>query len=119
MTIVELELYSPRWGHNDTYKVELHQDYMEISTMQQRRCKATWVQDCDPEWSGEDLEKILRNDSIYPPAVTRNLFERAWKGWRGGELSDEQVSKEIILIGDWINTVTKSKPNSDFWNMYF
>lgn len=81
--------------------------------------KATWVEGCDPEWSGEDLERIMSNDSIYPPAITRDLFERAWKGWRDGELNDEQVDVEMKLVGDWINTVTHAKPESDFWKMYF
>ncbi|WP_371417679.1 hypothetical protein, partial [Salinivibrio sp. VYel6] len=26
MTQVDLRIFSPRWGHHDTYRVELHSD---------------------------------------------------------------------------------------------
>jgi len=28
MTQVDLRIFSPRWGHHDTYHVELHRDYL-------------------------------------------------------------------------------------------
>ena len=115
---VELEIYSPRWGHEDTYKIELERDFMEI-TMQVRKSRATWSETTDPIWSDETLEVIMTNDSISPPAAIQDLFERAWKSWRGGEITDQEVEVELKLLADWLNTITKSKPSSDFWRKYF
>ncbi|MEH6529569.1 MAG: hypothetical protein V7718_06475 [Porticoccus sp.] len=117
-TKVELHIFSPRWGHEDTYEVELDRDFMEI-TMQVRKTRAKWVDNLDPEWSGEPLEHIMNNDSIYPPAVTQDLFEHAWKAWRDGDLNDDEVKRELEAVADWINTVTQSKPRSEFWRKYF
>jgi hypothetical protein len=117
-TIVELGIFSPRWGHEDTYTVELAQDSMQIS-MQARRVTATWNDSTDPTWSGESIESIMNNDSIYPPAITQDLFERVWKAWRDGELNDQEAEQELQHIAEWLNVVTKAKPNSEFWRKYF
>lgn len=118
MKQVDLKIYSPRWGHHDIYRVELHQDYMKI-TMAPREAKATYIENRDPVWSGESLQRIMNNDSIYPPEITQRLFQRAWLAWRHGELDDEQVAQELELVAEWINTVTEAKPDSDFWRGYF
>ena len=118
MAQVNLRLYSPRWGHDDTYSVELERDHLKI-TMAPREAKATWVENSDPVWSGEPLLRIMNNDSIYPPEITQSLFQRAWLVWRAGEIDDDQVAHELQLVADWINAVTQSKPNSDFWRAYF
>jgi hypothetical protein len=117
-TVVELEIFSPRWGHEDTYTVNLTQDFMEIS-MGVRKCKATYDDCTDPIWTGELIDKIMGNDSIYPPVITQDLFEYAWKSWRNGDLNDQEVTKELTMVAVWINTVTKAKPQSNFWQGYF
>lgn len=32
MPTIELQICSPRWGHDDTYAIELERDYIEITT---------------------------------------------------------------------------------------
>jgi hypothetical protein len=118
-TIVKLDIFSPRWGREDTYTVELKQDFMEISSAQMKKAKATWDESSDPVWSGESLEDIMNNDKIYPPSKTRDLFERAWKAWRDGELNDEKVKQEFQHVAGWINVTSRSQPESDFWRKYF
>jgi hypothetical protein len=117
-TSVELEIYSPRWGHEDTYTIHLTRDVMTI-TMQVRVAKCTWRENVNPEWSGKTLEGILNNDMIYPPSILQDLIERAWKAWRDGEIDSVQVDTELQELGAWLNTVTKSKPRTDFWKRYF
>lgn len=115
---VELRIFSPRWGHEDTYMVQLEQDFMEIA-MQTRIARADWSENTDPQWSGESLERIMRNDSIYPPSVMQSLFEHAWRSWRNGEIPSEDVDTELQSLAEWLNTITRSKPNSEFWSRYF
>jgi len=117
-TTVELDIYSPRWGHNDRYTVILDDDFMEISS-HQKKTIVTYRQDEDPVWTGQPLEKTMMNDHIYPPAITQDLFERAWEAWRNDELNNQQVENELKAISTWINEVTNSKPKTEFWNRYF
>ena len=115
---VQFELFSPRWGHNDTYTVGLERDYMEIS-MQVRTARAEYRENRDPEWSGEAIEDILSNDNIAAPDNLKALFEFAWLSWRRSELSDEQVGAELQALATWINAITAAKPRTDFWRRYF
>ncbi|EPC6137659.1 hypothetical protein ACR0WA_003596, partial [Vibrio cholerae] len=118
MTEVNLNIYSPRWGRHETYIVELHKDYMEIS-MGAVTIKATYSENQDPEWSEETLQDIMNNDSVYPPEITQNLFQHAWLEWRKGALDNDEVTRELELVAQWVNKVTEAKPNSDFWRKYF
>lgn len=117
-TIIKLRIFSPRWGHEDTYELKLSQDSMVI-TQGPKSAKCTWRENLDPVWSGESLEDILENDSICPPAKLEGLIEYAWVSWRNGELSDTGVDVELQAIADWINEITKAKPKTDFWRKYF
>lgn len=118
MPLVNLRIYSPRWGHDDTYSVNFERDFLEIS-MTPRTARADWRENQDPLWTGESLTRIMNNDSIYPPHNIQRLIEYAWISWRAGNISDQQIELELLQIQDWLNTITKSKPNTDFWNSYF
>ena len=115
---VELQIYSPRWGHKDTYTVEMSQAEMTI-TMHPRVANCTYVPNQDPVWSGEPLQHIFNNDSIYAPEMFPDLFEWAWGKWRNGEISDQDVDTELQLLATWLNTITAAKPQTDFWRQYF
>lgn len=112
------EIYSPRWGHTDTYTFELTKEAMTIS-MQAREATCTWKDNFVPVWTGESLQHILQNDSICPPAIFQDLVEHLWKSWRNGELSSEQANTELQEIVSWLNEITKAKPRTDFWSKYF
>lgn len=117
-TVVELRIYSPRWGHDDTYTFTLTRESMEIS-MQVRSAKCRWRENLDPEWSGETLEQIMNNDSIYPPAIFQSLVEHVWKEWRKSEINDGQVNAELNELATWLNIITRAKPDTEFWHKYF
>lgn len=118
MVTVELRIYTPRWGHEDTYEFTLQQDDLLIR-QGIKTARLVWQDNLDPKWEGESLTSILGNDSIYPPEVFDRCIEYAWKAWRNGDLSDAQVEQELLLLGEWLNTVTHHKPRSDFWRGYF
>lgn len=117
-TVVELQIYSPRWGHSDTYTFEMAREQMKIS-MGPRSTTCTWRENLDPLWGGEQLHDILRNDSIYPPEIFQSLIEHAWKSWRNGELDDQGVRTELQVVVEWLNKITEAKPRTDFWRKYF
>lgn len=115
---VELQIFSPRWGHEDTYEVELERDHMEI-TRGANRARAAWQDNADPAWSGWTVEGIMGNDSIHPPAVTQRMFEKVWTSWRGGEINDAQADAELQAVATWLNVITHAEPRTDFWRAYF
>lgn len=117
-TEVDLQIFSPRWGHEDTYKLELTSESLTI-TQGARVAKSTWREGLDPEWSGESLERTLRNDSIYPPTNFQDLVEHAWKAWRNEELEDAEVNDELQVLASWLNEITLAKPDTKFWQEYF
>jgi hypothetical protein len=118
MPTFQLQIFSPRWGHDDTYTVEFERDHMEISMMA-RGARADWRDNADPEWSGETVESMLENDSIYPPAVLQDMLEKVWTAWRGGELTEAEANAELQEVATWLNTVTHAKPRTDFWRAFF
>lgn len=115
---VKLEIYSPRWGHNDIYTIQLLKDMM-IITQGAFEAKCIWRENIDSEWTGESLENILNNDSIYPPTIFQELIEHAWKSWRDHILDDTSVTKELHVLAAWLNEITKHKPETEFWSKYF
>lgn len=118
MTTIDLQIFSPRWGHDDTYSVELDRDYMEI-TKGGTTTRADWQANADPVWSGQSLQQIMQNDSIYPPEITQKLFQKVWTAWRDGQINDQQADAELQEVAAWINAGTRAKPSTAFWKAYF
>lgn len=118
MTVLTASIYSPRWGHDDTYSVELTRESMLISHSA-RKSKCVWQDNRDPIWQGESLDSHLRNDSIYAPAILPSLLEHLWISWRNGELNDAQAQTELDAVIAWLNALTRAKPQTEFWRKYF
>lgn len=116
--ILTANIYSPRWGHDDEYSFDLTLEAMTISRDAQKT-KCIWREGLDPEWQGESLENIMRNDNIYPPAILPDLLEYLWRAVRNNELNQAQAQAELNAAADWLNTTTRAKPQTDFWRRYF
>jgi len=119
-TTVEVQVYSPRWGHDDTYTITMNRDAMKIEH-HPRKAICEWVENKDPVWKCSDgsLFRIFSNDSIYAPENFVRALERAWIDWRSGELDDSKVSSEITELFNWLNTITKAKPKTPYWKGQF
>jgi len=115
---IDISIFSPRWGHEDTYTVKLDKDFMEIS-MGARKSTAKWRERLDPEWVGEPILSMMQNDHIYPPAITQDLFEHVWKEWRDGQITAQEAENALQEFAKWLNVITHAKPDSEFWNKYF
>ncbi len=124
--VFRVNIYSPRWGHDDGYEFSLDENQMEITGGgggKSAVCK--WVEDRDPIWegyydsTGNPLVNILENDLIYPPSIIISAIESAWKAWRDGELDNEEVESEINALVEWLNNTSTNKPQTDFWQKIF
>ena len=118
MSTYTASIYSPRWGHDDTYSFVFAEDSLTIN-FAPRVAKCTWREGQDPTWTGEPFDEMLQNDSIYPPEILTRLMEHLWKSWRNGEIRDDAVNTELQEVITWLNQVTAAKPQSEFWRKYF
>jgi hypothetical protein len=119
-TEVEVRVYSPRWGHEDTYTISMARDWMKVERHpKSATCK--WVESKDPVWESSDdsLLEVFANDSIYAPAIFPHALVGAWLDWRSGEIDDARVDAEIQELFGWLNAVTHAKPTSDYWKGKF
>ena len=123
-TSFNVRIYSPRWAHEDTYKIKLSRDQLIFSGIG-KEAKCTWVENRDPVWLGykdkigNALEKMLENDSIYPPTIFVRAIEHAWMAWRDGTLDSNQIASEVGELCEWLNVTAKAKPSTDFWRGIF
>ena len=117
---VEIPVYSPRWGHNNTYRISLSREKMQIE-FPPRVITCSWVENQDPVWETLDdsLFEIFENDSIHAPHGFFSALEYAWTNWRNSELDDSEAEKALSVLFDWLNAVTEGKPNTDFWKKWF
>ena len=116
---IHADIYTPRWGHDDRYNFTFGKNSLTID-LDKKITKATWTDTtARPDWTGEDLFKTMRNDAIYPPHNLLKLLEHLWREWRHVKISHEQVQDELNALVEWINTSTRNKPTTEFWNAYF
>ncbi len=123
-TSFEVQIYSPRWVHEERYEIRLDKEQMIV-----RRgtfsAMCSWIENRDPEWSGYNaltgnpLENILKNDSIDHPTSLVSALEHAWTEWRADSLDNQEVAREMRALFAWVNEVTQSRPVTDFWRMFF
>lgn len=116
--IIEVGLYSPRWGHEDQYKFLFRMDKLKISQGPSERT-AEWIDGHDPVWKGRPLVEIMHNDLIWPPEGLEGLLEHIWQGWRNGHLTAEDMQREMGALAKYLNASTRAKPNTEFWKGVF
>ncbi len=121
-TVIEIKLYSPRWGTNDTYEFQFEKEQMKVKKMGgPSEAICTWYERKDPEWnklpnsSKNPLIEILENDNIFPPTVFIRAIVYAWMAWRNSEINDEQIQSEMNELAKWQNLISENKPKTKFW----
>ena len=113
-------IYSPRWGHDDMYTFNFAQDKMMIKAVTSNSdMTCIWHDDSDPEWTGLNLEDVMRDDEIYPPFNFTSLIEVLWIACKRGEITAEQAQIELNALTEWLNGITRTKPTTEFWSKTF
>lgn len=118
MPTFSADIYSPRWGHNDTYVFDFENDTLTIKLLPRIAiCKLQ--ENGEPAWNSETFDAILRNDSIYPPSILQDLIVHLWQSWHNGDITADLVNAELQVVINWLNQITKAKPQTEFWSEYF
>lgn len=104
--MAKLEVYSRRWGHNDTYTLERTERGWGISFV-------AISGQCDP--TGEPyLYDNLRQDSINYPAHLGEYLGRLWRKAEDENLSGDEVQRHLDQLAQWIQITEKSTPDGFF-----
>lgn len=117
---LEMSIFTTRWGHADIYDLEFGEEALTISHPP-RTATCTWREGLDPEWSKESITEkdsllaMLENDSVFPPTILHFLLERAWFAWRDGDIEADDLQLELNNLAVWLNVITHTRPQSEFW----
>lgn len=112
-------LYSPRWGHTDTYTVSFDEGGITVSHGEN---KAHWTES-PGRWTGYKPEgawlAIMRSDSIHAPEAVETGITSIWQAWIDEDMSDADVHVRLSELAAWIDAITAAKPRGDFWGGVF
>ncbi|MDA3837869.1 MAG: hypothetical protein PF574_02690 [Candidatus Delongbacteria bacterium] len=114
---VELKLESDIKAEN--FSFIFTEDLIQIKYLGSNIIKCTWDDKFDPEWNGEDLIMILEENEISCPSGFKEMIVYAWKEWRDNKLNDSELISEMQELSKWLNVITKKKPKTKFWSIYF
>lgn len=103
---MKLEVYSRRWGHNDSYTVThaatgWNVSYLSIGGL------------CDKQGKPYLMEN-LDHDSINYPEALGEYMEWLWQKVKEQNMTDAEVQEELNKIGLWIQTTEKASPGGIF-----
>jgi hypothetical protein len=103
---VRFEVFSRRWGHNDSYRVERTEEGWTISYH-------AIGGPCDP--TGEPyLYDNLRQDGINYPADLGSYLAWLWERAKTENLSDDEIQKYLDQLGQWIQITERNTPGGIF-----
>ena len=117
-------VYSPRWGHDDTYTITLTRNKLSVA-LDAPGAVCVLDEDGQAEWQGyrsgssHPLLAVFANDSIYAPAVVPEALEWALGKWSQHEADRSEISTAIEELFSWVSFTARRKPASEFWKEYF
>lgn len=106
----DCEIFSPRWGHNDTYTFSWTPEGWSIVGGGGHKCSVHIDEDGTEPSDAARFERMLANDMMFMPWDMHNCLWILWKGIRDGEIDDDVANAEIAKLGNWINATTESAP---------
>lgn len=113
-----VDVFSPRWQHDDQYEVKFSNEGFQINHMQ-RIAYYNWTEETGVNWRGDKLHNIFNNDRIYAPKNFEDLLVHVWLSWQDGDLSKTGTERQLKSLFTWLNKISKSKPKTIFWRGYF
>jgi len=124
MITIKVNVYSPRWGHDDQYIIEMSEKAMTIGGPGGKEVQCVKDPYGNRVWKEgvggyKSLLDIFHNDSIFAPEVFLFALKSAWESWENRELDGEQVEQEIAQLFEWLNTISRTKPETDYWGRIF
>lgn len=112
-----MRLFSPRWGHDDTYTLTHTKDGWIFAHGARPLVKALGREGKDKAGL-PTLLGVMGNDAIYPPDVLDVALGHLWDAIDTNQVTQAQAQAALTDLADWINTCTHNKPKG-FWSGVF
>lgn len=117
--ILSINLFSPRFGHNDKYKIMIEENKVSFFRTKIKTAICKWSYEQGWVWERNPIQDILSNNSVYPPRTFQKRLTYIFEAIRLGELETSEAQKIIDEIADWVNLTTHNKPKHQFWDGVF
>ena len=103
---MKIEVFSRRWGHNDTYMVTITAKGWNISHIMIGG-------ECDTK-GAPYLYENLDHESINYPQSLPEYMDWLWQKAKEQKMTDDQIQAELNQIGKWIQATEKASPGGIF-----
>lgn len=97
---IDINIYSRRWGHNDSYSIERTLEGWTVTFHQEKAGNK----------EGEALIETLRHDFINYPHELGTFMWHLWNKADSNEMTVNELQKDLEQIADWINACEKTTP---------
>lgn len=111
--VFKMNIYSRRWGHEDTHHVEMTEEGWKISHLKEHLDEAI----CD-KTGKPHFFKRMDQDLINYPEELGNYMEYLWDQASETNLTEKEIQEHLNELATWINAVEKASPKGEFWNHY-
>ena len=100
------KVYSPRWGHHDTYRLDISDDGWEI--------RHIGINGTSDKRGNPHLYANLDQDGIIYPSGLGIEMELLFEHARDSTLADEDIQARLDRLAKWVDSVNAiEKPDFD------
>lgn len=107
-----LNIFTRRWGHDDTYTIEFTDTGWIFNGVMIPNSGP-----CDPK-GVPYLYQTLDHDSVNYPEALGEYLEYLWYKINEGELQSSEIQHSLNVLCDWINICEKSSPIEGVWDHF-
>jgi integron cassette protein len=121
-TAVSIKVFSPRWGHDDTWRFSFIDNGWAITfgtgTHQATlRCEDD-VDDADTVHDDERFFHWASNDMVQVAESAPDFLRYLWNQYNDSEITEEELRTEFESFASWITSTTNSRPQTPVFKGY-
>jgi len=98
MARFSITVYSPRWGHDDTYQLDVDDNGWVVAHQ-------SFNGSCDPDGVPVLYQSFRQDEIIYPGTFTWYMRE-LWEHAHNGTLSDEEIQRRLNRLAQWLRELS-------------
>ncbi|MGP1310035.1 MAG: hypothetical protein ACTS27_07560 [Phycisphaerales bacterium] len=107
-----VNIFSPRWGHDDPWTFTHHPDGWEITAGAHRARTNASGDDLPGREGGYNMARLATNDEIYIPESTGHFLDILWTAIEDREISEVDAQAAFQELAEWINSTTHNFPRN-------
>lgn len=107
---MKLTIYSRRWGHDDTYDIDITESGWDIKHVGLNG--GSCARDGKPY-----LFRHLEHDGINYPEALSGYMEWLWERANEQDMEEAEIQNHLDELGNWIQITEKNSPGG-LWDPY-